>query len=147
QPATGSPETPATGPRDAQGNDPGCECHMFKRIAAWFKRSSAGVAPATIRRCECCPSPQVLHITEVQQGEVESERHLCEACAQVIWSVPPRPNSLLVRTSRRESEEVRMEIARVIISEKHEQQVLSLREAEGERIFSYMLGIFEVTAI
>jgi bifunctional DNase/RNase len=40
-----------------------------------------------------------------------------------------------------------MEIARVIISEVAEQQLIVLRESEGERIFSYMSGIFEATAI
>jgi hypothetical protein len=40
-----------------------------------------------------------------------------------------------------------MELRRIIISEIHEQQVIMLREVEGERHFSIMIGIFEATSI
>ena len=40
-----------------------------------------------------------------------------------------------------------MELRRIIISEIHEQQVIMLREVEGERSFSIMIGIFEATSI
>lgn len=40
-----------------------------------------------------------------------------------------------------------MELKRIIISEIHEQQVIMLREVEGERSFSIMIGIFEATSI
>lgn len=40
-----------------------------------------------------------------------------------------------------------MELKRIIISEVHEQQVILLREVEGERSFSIMIGIFEATSI
>ena len=42
---------------------------------------------------------------------------------------------------------VHMELKRIIISEIHEQQVIMLREVEGERSFSIMIGIFEATSI
>jgi bifunctional DNase/RNase len=42
---------------------------------------------------------------------------------------------------------VQMELRRIIISEIHEQQVIMLREVEGERSFSIMIGIFEATSI
>ncbi len=42
---------------------------------------------------------------------------------------------------------VQMELRRIIISEIHEQQVVMLREVEGERSFSIMIGIFEATSI
>jgi uncharacterized protein len=42
---------------------------------------------------------------------------------------------------------VHMELRRIIISEIHEQQVIMLREVEGERSFSIMIGIFEATSI
>ena len=42
---------------------------------------------------------------------------------------------------------VQMELKRIIISEIHEQQVIMLREVEGERSFSIMIGIFEATSI
>ena len=40
-----------------------------------------------------------------------------------------------------------MELKRIIISEIHEQQVIMLKEVEGERSFSIMIGIFEATSI
>lgn len=40
-----------------------------------------------------------------------------------------------------------MELKRIIISEINEQQVIVLKEAEGDRHFSIMIGIFEATSI
>jgi uncharacterized protein len=42
---------------------------------------------------------------------------------------------------------VQMDLRRIIISEIHEQQVILLREVDGERSFSIMIGIFEATSI
>ena len=42
---------------------------------------------------------------------------------------------------------VQMELKRIIISEVHDQQVIMLKEVEGERSFSIMIGIFEATSI
>ena len=42
---------------------------------------------------------------------------------------------------------VQMELKRIIISEIHEQQVIMLKEVEGDRNFSIMIGIFEATSI
>jgi uncharacterized protein len=42
---------------------------------------------------------------------------------------------------------VQMELKRIIISEVHEQQVILLKEAEGDRSFHIMIGIFEATSI
>ena len=42
---------------------------------------------------------------------------------------------------------VHMELKRIIISEVHEQQVIMLKEVDGERSFSIMIGIFEATSI
>jgi len=43
--------------------------------------------------------------------------------------------------------EVRMELARVVISETSDQQVIVLREKEGERSFPIIIGIFEAVSI
>src|SRR3954447_10109860 len=40
-----------------------------------------------------------------------------------------------------------MELRRIVISEIHEQQVIELREVDGERRFSILIGIFEATSI
>lgn len=42
---------------------------------------------------------------------------------------------------------VQMELRRIIISEVHDQQVIMLREVEGERSFPIVIGIFEATSI
>src|SRR5204862_3980553 len=42
---------------------------------------------------------------------------------------------------------VQMELKRIIISEIHEQQVIHLKESEGERNFPIVIGIFEATSI
>ena len=42
---------------------------------------------------------------------------------------------------------VSMELSRIIISEINEQQVIYLKEVEGERMFPILIGIFEATSI
>lgn len=42
---------------------------------------------------------------------------------------------------------VQMELKRIIISEVHEQQVIVLREVDGERTIPIVIGIFEATSI
>ena len=40
-----------------------------------------------------------------------------------------------------------MELRRIIISEIHEQQVIALKEVDGDRSFPIVIGIFEATSI
>src|SRR5262245_35341119 len=42
---------------------------------------------------------------------------------------------------------VQMDLKRIIISEVHEQQVILLKEVDGDRSFHIMIGIFEATSI
>ena len=42
---------------------------------------------------------------------------------------------------------VQMDLKRIIINEIHDQQVIMLRETEGERSFPIVIGIFEATSI
>jgi uncharacterized protein len=42
---------------------------------------------------------------------------------------------------------VHMELKRIIISEVHDQQVIMLKEVEGDRAFPIVIGIFEATSI
>jgi bifunctional DNase/RNase len=42
---------------------------------------------------------------------------------------------------------VQMELKRIIISEVHDQQVIMLKEVEGDRTFPIVIGIFEATSI
>jgi bifunctional DNase/RNase len=40
-----------------------------------------------------------------------------------------------------------MELKRIVISEIHEQQMIMLKEVDGDRSFMIMIGIFEATSI
>ncbi len=72
-----------------------------------------------------------------------SEVHLCEECARRVFAEPyPEDHQQRPRAT-----EVRVDVQRVIISEIHDQQVLVFREIEGERRLTFVLGIFEATAI
>ena len=42
---------------------------------------------------------------------------------------------------------VQMDLKRIIINEVHDQQVIMLRETDGERSFPIVIGIFEATSI
>src|SRR5271168_1737858 len=42
---------------------------------------------------------------------------------------------------------VQMELKRIIISEIHDQQVITLKEVDGDRSFPIVIGIFEATSI
>jgi bifunctional DNase/RNase len=42
---------------------------------------------------------------------------------------------------------VQMELSRIVISEINDQQVIFLKEVEGERSFPILIGIFEATSI
>ena len=42
---------------------------------------------------------------------------------------------------------VHMDLKRIIISEVHDQQVIMLKEVEGDRSFPIVIGIFEATSI
>ncbi|MCI0377410.1 MAG: bifunctional nuclease family protein [Gemmataceae bacterium] len=42
---------------------------------------------------------------------------------------------------------VHMELKRIVINEIHDQQVILLREVEGDRSFPIVIGIFEATSI
>ncbi len=42
---------------------------------------------------------------------------------------------------------IRMELARIIISEIDDQQLIYLREVDGERVFPILIGFFEATSI
>jgi len=42
---------------------------------------------------------------------------------------------------------VQMELTRIIISENNEQQIIFLREVDGERTFPIVIGLFEATSI
>jgi uncharacterized protein len=130
---------------------------MFQAITEWLTRvlGRPPAAPAQaplptrpdVRRCEQCEKVQVIHITRASGGQLESESHLCEDCALRILT-RPEPGPLRPPSDPGEPDrEVPVEVNQVIISEIHEQQVIVFREVRSNRLVSFVLGIFEVTAI
>src|SRR5438270_13957783 len=59
----------------------------------------------------------------------------------------PLPRTVRLSGEREASVPVHMELKRIIISEVHDQQVIMLREVDGERSFPIVIGIFEATSI
>ena len=51
------------------------------------------------------------------------------------------------RSERETPVQVQMELKRIIISEVHDQQVIMLKEVDGDRSFPIVIGIFEATSI
>ena len=68
-------------------------------------------------------------------------------------STPSLTLGALILPTRRVNQEsealvpVQMELKRIIISEVHDQQVIMLKEVEGDRSFPIVIGIFEATSI
>jgi bifunctional DNase/RNase len=123
---------------------------MFGTISKWLKRRILGTpvphassSAAAVRRCERCERPQVLHITTVSRGGELSEAHLCEECSRPVLEQPYPSDTRALSLS----EEVRVEVERVVMSEIHDQQLIVFREVEGERRLPFVLGIFEATAV
>src|SRR6202161_43235 len=54
---------------------------------------------------------------------------------------------LVANQKERVAVPVQMELRRIIISEIHDQQVIVLREVDGQRSFPIVIGIFEATSI
>src|SRR2546429_9182147 len=63
-----------------------------------------------------------------------------------MWRVSP-PAATRTPAEREASVPVQMELKRIIISEVHDQQVIMLKEVEGDRSFPIVIGIFEATSI
>ena len=58
--------------------------------------------------------------------------------------MPAVPNS---PAEKERAVPVHMELKRIVINEVHDQQVVMLREVDGERSFPIVIGIFEATSI
>jgi bifunctional DNase/RNase len=60
---------------------------------------------------------------------------------------PPVLNPVRKRLESEAGVPVQMELKRIIISEVHDQQVIMLKEVEGDRSFPIVIGLFEATSI
>lgn len=62
-------------------------------------------------------------------------------------SILPVPREAILLCRKETAVLVEMELSRIIISEINDQQVVYLREVDGERSFPILIGIFEATSI
>src|SRR5262249_4219878 len=105
---------------------------------------------AAMQCSHCGQAAAIYHVIEAfgrgQYGEV----HLCEQCG-TAWGQTECQQPLPEITNRerplRRDGAARFVVARVIISEVHDQQVIMLQEAGGVRLFPLVSGIFEATAL
>jgi uncharacterized protein len=65
----------------------------------------------------------------------------------VSWNNAGRVVTVLVEFGETQTMPVQMQLSRIIISEINEQQVIYLKEVDGERQFPILIGIFEATSI
>jgi bifunctional DNase/RNase len=101
-------------------------------------------------KCDRCDEAAILHVTEVVSQDSIENLHLCGDCANREFNEHPTPripDSTERGTPEKRDGGTRFDVARLIISEIHEEQVVVLREAGGERSFSIVIGIFEATAL
>src|SRR5260370_37560003 len=86
---------------------------------------------------------------EEREGEAPAEPVFFLACSSAGAS-PSRYFRFSWDCLAQESEAlvpIQMELKRIIISEVHDQQVIMLKEVEGDRSFPIVIGIFEATSI
>ena len=99
---------------------------------------------------QCSRAAAIYHVTEVFGGGRYGEVHLCEQCG-TAWGQTECQQPLPEITNRerplRRDGAARFVVARVIISEVHDQQVIMLQEAGGVRLFPLVSGILESTAL
>jgi bifunctional DNase/RNase len=118
---------------------------LIERLLGAKKPESAESRPEKPPRpCQRCKAPQTFHITDISRSGELTEAHYCEACAH---SVLTTPYQRAASTSRSRQAEVEIEVARLVITEIHDEQMLILREVGGERHTQILIGIFEITAL
>jgi bifunctional DNase/RNase len=123
---------------------------MFGSLRSWLQRIESprrgtNLSPANQKRCESCKEPQTFHITDISRSGNLTQRHVCEACAQLILRKPYQPAP--PTSSGTPAGDVQVEIERIVIAENYDQQVVVFREINGERRCQLLIGIFEATTL
>ncbi|MCI0700638.1 MAG: bifunctional nuclease family protein [Planctomycetia bacterium] len=101
-------------------------------------------------KCQRCQEQATLHITDVLlRPAAYEERHLCSECAQkYLFEMDfQQVTDHRLRGPHNEHGEYQLEVARIIISELDDHQVVVFREVGGKRSFPLVIGIYEATAI
>ncbi len=127
---------------------------MFRRIASWFAkggiRPTGQVTAATLpitRKCERCDKPQAIHITRMNQGEVQGTTDLCVECAKDALRIATPRGVQFTGDANEAAREVRVAVDTVVISEVSDEQLIIFREVDGTRRLAFTTGIFEATTL
>jgi bifunctional DNase/RNase len=123
---------------------------MFSNLRRWLQRTKKSQPGADSpvpkeRQCQRCKKQQSFHITEISRDGNLAESHLCEECAREKLAKPYQPASSRSRADP--TEDVQIEVERIVITEVYAEQLIVFRETGGERRFPLLTGIFEATAL
>jgi bifunctional DNase/RNase len=96
---------------------------------------------------EGCADLTVFHLSWIEQRRSKREQHLCEKHGNLLLA-----NRELFKSSRTGPPAIMegarcIDIAGIVISQIHDQQVIYLQEVAGERYFPLLIGIFEATTL
>jgi len=99
-------------------------------------------------KCLRCNSAATLHYSAIENRHCAFEQHLCNDCAQEAEASWNRRQSLK-RTGipNYKDRAVCFDFDSILITEMHDQQVVTLREVAGNRDFVLVCGIFEATVL
>jgi uncharacterized protein len=99
-------------------------------------------------KCQSCTAAATLHLTEALTRGRFTEAHLCEKCLQSRGDLGgPVPEILRGEAPDRRDGGARFVVARLVLSEVSDQQVVVLQEAGGTRQLPLVTGFFEATSL
>ncbi len=129
------------------------ELSTLQRCRSWLQvfidreEQSLGVASRPTYCCERCGKPATVHSVRVEQASAACENHYCPECTQkALWIPNPSPSSTAPLRGD-PHEERRVELERLIFWDGGECQTIVLREIEGTRRMSLLIGYTEATSI
>src|SRR5262249_50549330 len=121
---------------------PAVACPLAPRVRATIQEA--------VMNCNHCGQAAVFHVTETFGRGQYGEAHFCEPCGR-LWGghegAGPGPEIADREPPGRRDGAARFVVARVVLSAVHEQQVVTLQEAGGQRFFPMLFGMFEAAAL
>jgi len=99
-------------------------------------------------QCEIrdCVQPAIYHLAWITSRHCDREQHLCETHAEPILTGLSFPRGEAEKSIAKDGARG-FDVALIIISETHDQQVVYLRELGCNRVIPLLIGIFEATAL
>lgn len=94
-----------------------------------------------------CNELAVFHLSWVEDRRCIKEEHLCEFHAPDRLTADPPPAAQFKGRRQRRDQAKQFDIDLIVISEINDQQVIYLREVDGDRRIPLLCGIFEATSL